>query len=351
MQAPGRTPPTPQDHPELTPLLAGPATDLDRWVRAAVERLDGVVARTPLVPFASDDRRVELRLKLENRQVTGAFKARGAWNSIAQLTDAERAAGVVTASSGNHGKALAWAAERAGVAATICMPADSYPSKIEAARAHGAEVVLTSDRQAADAEFARRVAAGATAVPPYDARRTLEGQGSVALEVLEQWPEVELLIAPIGGGGLIAGCALVLAAAAAREGRERWLLGVEPEGAAAMVAGLAAGGSVALDAVRSRVQGLTPPFAGRLPLAIVSRFVDAVLTLDDDRILEAQRRLVLEGDEVVEPAGAATAALVWSGGLPAELLAGRGPEDPLRVAAIVSGGNPDPAQLAGLRAR
>ncbi len=329
MQAPGHIPPTPQDHPELTPLLAGPATDLDRWVRAAAARLEGVVARTPLVSFASDDPRVELRLKLENRQVTGAFKARGAWNSIAQLSGAERA----------------------GVAATICMPADSYPSKIEAARAHGAEVVLTPDRQAADAEFARRMAAGATGIPPYDARRTLEGQGSVALEVLEQWPEVELLIAPIGGGGLIAGCALVLAAASARDGRARRLVGVEPEGAAAMVAGLAAGTSVALEAVRSQVQGLTPPFAGRLPLAIASRFVDAVRTRSDAEILEAQRRLVLEGGEVVEPAGAATAALVWSGGLPAELLAGRGPEDPLRVAAIVSGGNPDPAQLAGLRAR
>ena len=152
-------------HPELEALLAGPAEDLDRWIRAAAERVDGVVERTRLVAFDAGDPRLELRLKLENEQVTGAFKARGAWNSVAQLDEAERTAGVATASSGNHGKALAWAAERAGLRATICMPENSYPSKIEAARAHGAEVVLTPDRRAANAEFARRVAGGFDTAP------------------------------------------------------------------------------------------------------------------------------------------------------------------------------------------
>ncbi|MEO0649893.1 MAG: pyridoxal-phosphate dependent enzyme, partial [Planctomycetota bacterium] len=322
----------------------------DRWVREAAARLEGVVERTRLLASDAGDPRIELRLKLENEQVTGAFKARGAWNSVVQLEPAERAAGVATASSGNHGKALAWAAERAGVRATVCMPANSYPSKIEAARAHGAEVVLTPDRRAANAEFARRVEAGATAVPPYDARRTVEGQGTVALEVFEQWPECEVLVAPIGGGGLLAGCSLVCAADAARTGRPRRAIGVEPSGAATTTSGLVAGRPVEHERVDSRIQGLTPPFAGALPLAIIGRLAHAVGLMDDGPILEAQARLVRELGLVVEPAGAITTAWVAGGGLSAALLAARSAADPLRVCAIVSGGNPDPAQLAAIQA-
>lgn len=339
----------PPEHSDLAELLGRPPGELDAWVVAARERLTGVIRKTPLTPFESGDPRVELRLKLENEQVTGAFKARGAWNSVIQLTDAERAAGVVTASSGNHGRALAWAAEKAGVRATICMPENSYPSKIEAARAHGAEVVLTPDRAAANAEFDARVEAGMTPVPPYDARRTLEGQGSVALEVLEDWPEVDLLVAPIGGGGLVSGCALAFAADAARTGRSRHVVGAEPEGAASMVAALVAGRSVDIERIDSKIQGLTPPFAGSLPLAIVARYVHAVVLSSDASILSAQTRLVSEAGWTVEPAGAITAATVWGGGLPEDLLEGHSAEHPLRVCAIVSGGNPDPAQLDSIR--
>ncbi|QDU69448.1 threonine ammonia-lyase [Engelhardtia mirabilis] len=324
-------------------------TDLDLGVRAAAARLAGTIETTPLVPFDSGDVRVELRLKLECEQVTGAFKARGALNQIALLDDAARAAGVVTCSSGNHGRALAWAAKRAGIKATIVMPADAYPNKIEAVRAEGAEVVLAEGRVAAEAVRAELAAAGAHYVPPYDALGTLEGQGTVALEVLEQWPECELLVSPVGGGGLLAGCALAFAGDAARGGPKRWVIGVEPAAAATMAAALDAGHPVQLDTTGSVIQGLTSPNAGELPRAIAQEHVTAMADLTDEEILAAQKRLVREAGLTVEPAGAAAVGFVLLAGIPAELLEGRDGENPLRVVAIVSGGNADPVQLASIR--
>src|SRR5262245_40459914 len=206
-----------------------PLPDLARIdVRAAARRLAGVVRETPLQPFPLADARLELRLKLENQQETNSFKARGAWNQISQLTAAERAAGVVTTSSGNHGRAVAWAARRAGIRATIVMPQGTYPNKIEACRAEGAEVVLLPTRQEAEAECARRVAAGAVLVHPYKQARTIEGAGTVGLELARQWPEVEVVLFPAGGGGLVAGSALAIAT----ELSERvQVIAVEPEGA------------------------------------------------------------------------------------------------------------------------
>ncbi|MHC4376394.1 MAG: threonine ammonia-lyase [Planctomycetota bacterium] len=313
-------------------------------VRAAAAALAGHVRRTPLVPVPSGDPRVELRLKLENLQWVGAFKARGAWNHVRQLTAEQRARGVVAASSGNHAKALAWAAARAGVPATVCMPANAYRSKIAAARAYGAEVVLTEDRRGSDEHAVALAAEGAVLVPPYDHRNTLEGQGTVALEILQQWPEVDALAVPVGGGGLFAGCCLVWRDA----GRDLPVLGVEPEGAAAMTASLAAGSAVQLERVDSAIQGLTPPGAGRATHAVAQAADARTVTLSDAEILAGQRRLVERG-WTVEPAGAAAPAAVFLDRLPAAWRE-RAAERPLRVAALVSGGNPDPDQLAGLRA-
>lgn len=314
--------------------------------RAAARRLEGVVARTPLTPLPSDDARLELRAKLENRQVTGAFKARGAWNQVCQLDPAARAAGVVTCSSGNHGKALAWAARRAGVRATIVMPADAYPNKIAACRELGAEVVLAAGREQAEERCAERVRAGLFLVHPYDAERTVEGAGTVGLEIAEDWPGVEVVVLPVGGGGLIAGSALALRQELGRAVR---ILGAEPAGAPSMARGLAAGAPVVLEALSTRVQGLCPPYSGALNIAISAATLDGLALLEDGAIFEAQARLVRDCGEVVEPAGAAAAALVWGGRLPEALLAGRDARDPLRVAVVVSGGNPDPAQLAAAR--
>jgi threonine dehydratase len=321
----------------VRPLLETP---LELDPAAAAPRLAGVVRRTPLMRFQAGDARVELRLKLECRQETGSFKARGAWNNVALLTPRERAAGVVTVSSGNHGTALAWAAARAGVRAAIAMPRNAYPNKIQACRELGAEVLLGESRSEAEELCLERARAGATLVHPYDREGTIQGAGTVGLEILEQWPEVELLLVPVGGGGLLAGCCL------AARGRCR-VIGVEPEGSPTMTRALAAGEPVSVPA-ETAVQGLCPPAAGRRNTAIAAALVDRVLLLGDREILAAQRRLVVEGGLCVEPAGAAAPALVLSGRLPGDLLAGRSPEDPLRVAAVVSGGNPDPEQLQSL---
>lgn len=313
---------------------------------AALRRLRDVVRETPLAPFASGDPRVELRLKLECLQEVNAFKARGAWNQVSQLSPEERARGVVATSSGNHAKALAWAARRAGVRCTVFMPANAYAVKVQACRDEGAEVVLCPTREEAERACAERVAAGAVLVHPYDALRTIEGAGTVGVELAEQWPEVEVVVVPLGGGGLVSGIALALARALA--GRVR-IVGVEPAGAPKMTRALAEGRPVTLSSITTSVQGLCPLSVGALTLEAVRRFVERVVTLDDAAILDAQRRLVREGGWTVEPAGAAGVAWVLSGGLPAAWLEGRSATDPLRVACVVSGGNPDPAQLAALR--
>jgi threonine dehydratase len=315
--------------------------------RAAAERLRGVVKRTPLMPFDVGDERIELRLKLECLQETGAFKARGAWNQISQLSAAERAAGVVTTSSGNHGKALAWAAQRAGVRCTVVMPADAYPNKIQACRDFGAEVVLGETRLRCEDLCAERVAAGATLVHPYDALRTIEGAGTVGVEIAEDWPEVDVVIAPVGGGGLLAGTSLALRQML---GPKLLILGAEPEGAPSMKLSLERGEAVTLERITTRVQGLCPPYSGRLNTEICGRTVDSVVLLTDDEVYAAQAELVLRGGWVVEPAGAASVAAVLSGKLPQLALMGRSISSPARVVAVVSGGNPDPAQLERLRA-
>ena len=314
-------------------------------VAGAAERIRGVLKRTPLAPFPSDRPAVELRLKLESLQETGSFKPRGAWNQVSQLTPGERSMGVVATSSGNHGKALSWAAGRAGVTATIFMPADAYPNKIAACRELGAEVVLCDGRAAAEAACAERVAAGAMLIHPYDAERTVEGAGTVGLEIAEDWPEVDLVVLPVGGGGLIAGSALALRRALGDRVR---ILGVEPEGAPTMSRGIAAGQPVALDEITTEVRGLCPINCGHLNVAMAGALVDRVMTLPDAAIFDAQARLVNEGGWTVEPAGAAATALVLCGGVPSAWYEGL--DRPIRVVAVVSGGNPAPEQLEEIRA-
>ncbi len=315
-------------------------------VRAAAARLAGVVRETALQPFEVGDERLELRLKLECQQETNSFKARGAWNQIAQLTPAERAAGVVTTSSGNHGRAVAWAARRAGVKATIVMPAQTYPNKVAACRAEGAEVVLLPTREEAERECARRVAAGAVLVHPYKQARTIEGAGTVGLEIARQWPEVEVVLFPTGGGGLVAGSSLALVS---ELGERVQVIGVEPEGAPNLTEALEAGKVVRLERITTAVQGLCPLDTGELNLALAERYLRGTILLSDEEIYVGQRVLVRAG-LTVEPAGAAAFAAVLAGALPPELLVGRSRANPLRVAAVLSGGNPDPAQLAALLA-
>lgn len=316
-------------------------------VEAAARRLAGVVHRTPLEPFRSLDPRVELRLKLECLQQTNSFKARGAWNQLSQLTSAERDSGVVATSSGNHGRAVAWAARRAGVRSAIYMAADAYPNKVEACRAEGAEVVLAPTRVEAEARCAEAVEAGAVLVHPYKAARTIEGAGTVGLEIAADWPEVEIVLVPVGGGGLIAGTALALVE---RLGDEVAVIGVEPEGSPNLTRALEAGRPVVIDPIRTKIQGLCPLDTGETNLALAARYVEGMITLRDEEIIEGQRRLVRAG-YTVEPAGAAAFAALVAHALPVELLEERSPEDPLRVVCVISGGNPEPDQLASLAAK
>jgi len=314
-------------------------------VVAAAGRLEGVVRRTRLLAFAVDDPRLELRLKLECEQETSSFKVRGAWNQVSQLTAEERARGVVATSSGNHGRAVAWAARRAEVRARVYMADNAYPVKVDAIRAEGAEVVLCPSRREAEERCAEAVAAGAVLIHPYDALRTIEGAGTVGLEIAREWPAVDLVLVPCGGAGLLAGTALALS----RElGDEVAVVGVEPEGSPNLTAALEAGEPVVIDPIRTEVQGLCPLAVGAANYALCTRFVEGTVTLSDAEIFAAQRVLVRAG-LLVEPAGAAAFGAVLHGAWPTELFEDRGPEEgPLRVACVVTGGNAEPAQLESL---
>jgi threonine dehydratase len=227
------------------------------------------------------------------------------------------------------------------------MPADAYPNKIQACRDFGAEVVLAPQRADGDRMCNERVAAGMTLVHPYDAEKTVQGAGTVGLEIVEQWPEVEVVIVPCGGGGLLSGVSLAIRQTL---GSRVFVIGVEPEGAPSLALGLEHGEPVTLERISTQVQGLCPPYSGAVNIAICRTTVDRVMALPDAEIFAAQKKLVVDGGWTVEPAGAAGAALVFSGNLPAKQLEKRSAKNPLRVAAVVSGGNPDPAQLAALRA-
>ena len=184
-----------------------------------------------------------------------------------------------------------------------------------------------------------------TLVHPYDAERTIQGAGTVGLEIAEDWPDVDVCVFPVGGGGLIAGSSLALRE---RLGHRVAIFGAEPSGAPTLQRGLDAGEPVEVARVESKIQGLCPTAIGHRNLAICRDTLDGVFQLDDEEIYAAQAALVVEGGWVVEPAGAASAAVVMRG-LFDELLAGRTAADPLRVVAVVSGGNPDPEQLESLR--
>ncbi|HJO27572.1 MAG: threonine ammonia-lyase [Planctomycetes bacterium] len=333
--------------PDQSPEAAAPdAADLLPEIRPedAAVRLAGVVRRTPLIPFACDNQAIELRIKAEHRQETGSFKARGAWNQISALDAVEARGGVVCTSSGNHGRALSWAARRAGVSATVFMPGDAYPNKIEACREAGAEVVLCPTREECESRCAEAVAAGARLIHPYDAARTLEGAGTVGLEIAEDWPEVEVVIVPVGGGGLISGTSLALKR---RLGSSVKVVGAEPVGAPSLTLGMESGAPVFLTDITTAIQGLCPLNSGQINIDICRSTVDLMRLVEDEAILGAQSRLVRAG-EIVEPAGAAAVALVLADRLPREWWAGRTASEPLRVAAVVSGGNADPRQLASL---
>jgi threo-3-hydroxy-L-aspartate ammonia-lyase len=311
-------------------------------IREAAERVRPVARVTPLVDVSRVAGR-PLLLKCENLQPGGAFKIRGAYNMLAQLTPEQRARGVVTYSSGNHGQAMALAASRLGAPAVVVMPTTAPAVKVDGAKSFGAEVILAGTtsadrRQRAEAEAAAR---GLTMVPPFDHEWIIAGQGTAGLEILEQCPDVAAILAPVGGGGLVAG----VAAAVKQLEPSVKVVGVEPLGAAAMKASVDAGHLVTLPKTETIADGLMPVRPGDLTFAHVQRFVDAVVTVDDSAIIDAVLWIFGAAKVVAEPSGAATTAAVLSGALDAAVRVD-GP-----IVAIVSGGNMGVEKLIELEAK
>jgi len=307
-------------------------------VTAARKRIRPHVHETPLVPSTrlGNVAGVLLHLKCESMQRTGSFKARGALNAMMQLSAAERARGVVTVSAGNHAQSLAWAAGIVGADSIACMPEGASRSKVDATQGYGGKVELVPGERVRAFERANEIAAaGRVMVHPFEDARVAAGAGTVALELLEQAPDLDAIIVPIGGGGLIAGVAV--AAKAIRPGIQ--IIGVEPEGAATMKAALDAGVPRTI-APKTVADGLAAPMVGAMTLEAVQRYVDGLVLVTDDDILSAMRDLMTYAKLVVEPAGAAAVAALLTG--KAKFKAGA------RVAAIISGGNVDLDRLKTL---
>ena len=313
-------------------------------VERAAARLRGVANRTPVVTSRSVDRRVgvgtRVFFKCENLQRGGAFKFRGAYNRLAALTPEERARGVVAFSSGNHAQGVALAARELGVPATIVMPTDAPASKVAATRAYGAEIVtydrLTEDREA----IARAVATerGLVLVPPYDHPLIMAGQGTAALELLEEVGPLDLLLAPLGGGGLLSGCAT----AARGLAPNIRVIGVETELSNDWEQSLRVGERVRISPPPTIADGMRTQQPGELTFPVVQALVEAVLTVSEDEVKEAVRWLLLRMKLLVEPTGAVPVALLLSGRL--------GDLTDRRVGVILSGGNVDPDVLCEILA-
>jgi threonine dehydratase len=278
---------------------------------------------------------VRLFLKCENFQKTGSFKSRGALNKVTQFDARARERGVITFSAGNHAQALAWAAQAAGVHAVVVMPEAASPAKVEASRGYGAEVVLHGANGLVALAKARELEAerGLTMVHPFDDDAVAAGAGTLGLELLEQAPDLDAVVVPIGGGGLISG----LLVAIKESNPKIRVYGVEPTGASSMRQSLDAGHAVQLSSVSTIADGLAAPMAGQLAYEIVKRYVDDVVLIDDAAIAEAVRELLLNTKLLAETAGATATAAVLSRAIPFAPGA--------RVAAIVSGGNVDVAKL------
>jgi threo-3-hydroxy-L-aspartate ammonia-lyase len=311
-------------------------------VRAAARRLEGVAHRTPTLSSRALDEATgaTVLLKAENLQRIGAFKFRGAFNAVASLSDAERERGVATVSSGNHAQALALAARLHGVPATILMPEDAPPAKVAATGGHGAEV-LRFDRYGEDRErlLGELVAErGLVPVHPYDDERVMAGQGTVGLELIEDLGPsrpLDLLLVPVGGGGLISGCAT--AAKALLDGVR--VIGVEPEEGDDVRRSLAAGERVRLPVPRTIADGQQLETPGEHPWEVIRERVDDVTVATDAEIVRAMRFLFERLKTVAEPSGACALAA---------LLAGRVDASGLRVGVVISGGNVGADRFAAL---
>jgi threonine dehydratase len=301
-------------------------------IQAAADRTRHIVRRTPVFTSRTFDALsgAGAFFKCENFQRGGAFKIRGAANFILSIPKDELPRGVVTYSSGNHGQAVAIAAESLGTPATIVMPADAPALKLAATQSHGARIV-TYDRAAEDREaIAQQIAreTGATIVPPYDHPRTIAGQGTAALELLDEAPDLDALVVPIGGGGLISGSSI--AAHAIRAGIR--VFGVEPEHGNDTLLSIRAGSRVAIPLPETIADGLRATTPGALTFPLIQKHVEDIVLVSDSEIRAAMKFLLTRMKTLVEPSGAASAAAALHHKLPPDIR---------RIGVILSGGNVD----------
>jgi threonine dehydratase len=319
--------------PESPAVYLGPTLAEIEQAREVVAQ---VIQPTPMDKSAYLEQLlgVPVWLKAENLQRTGSYKIRGAFNRLSRLSEEEKARGVVAASAGNHAQGVALAAQRLGIAATIFMPAGVALPKLQATRAYGAETVLDgpsfTETLAAAQEFTART--GAVFIPPYDHEDVITGQATLGLEIVEQVPDVETILVPIGGGGLISGVARAAKLTAEAQGRSIRIVGVQAENAAAYPASLAAGEQVSVPIEPTIADGIAVGRPGNLNFPIVQEYVDEVVTVSEDDLARAILVLLERAKLVVEPAGAAGVAAILAGKVHAA-----GP-----TVAILSGGNIDP---------
>ena len=308
-------------------------------IKEAAARIDGHVHRTPVMTSRSFNEATgrEVFFKCENLQRAGAFKIRGATNKILSLTDEEKKRGVAAFSSGNHAQAVALASREAGIRAVIAMPDDAPKAKVAATRGYGAEIVfydrLKQDREQVAIEIAERD--GRVMVPPYDDYLILAGQGTSGLEFLEDVPQLDCLLAPCSGGGLFAG---VSTAAKAIKPRIR-CFAVEPDTADDTRQSFEKGERVSIPPPPTIADGLRVQSPGTLTFPILQKTAEDVLTVSDAEIIQTIKFFLFRMKLLVEPSGAAAAAAVFCGKLPA---------DAKRVGVILSGGNIDAELLSGL---
>ena len=298
----------------------------------AKKRIAGVVRRTPLIHSASlsGASGVNLFFKTENLQKTGSFKIRGAANRILSLSIEEGSKGIITASSGNHGQAAAYACRICGYPATVVMPEGGSPVKAESIKAYGAELIYHGTTSEERISLAKKMCEEREAVyvPPYDDPFVMAGQGTIGLEILEDLEDVAAVLVPTGGCGLISGIAVAIKEKNANVA----VLGVEPSGSNSAGLSFRAGSRTALDRIETIADGVRTTIPGELTFPVVQKYVDDMLTVTDDDILRAQY-LILERCKILaEPTGAVSAAAVLSGVLP-EKFKGR------NVVALISGGN------------
>jgi threonine dehydratase len=308
---------------------------------AAREVIGGRVHRTPMLSSTAAASAIQavsgvsvadarLYLKAEHLQKTGSFKPRGALHKVASLAPAQREAGIITMSAGNAAQGYAWAGRELGVNVVVVMPLAAVPSKVAACRGYGAEVVLHGEHVGETFDELKRLEAerGLIFCHPFDDPAVIAGHGSLGLEIAEDEPEVDVVVVPIGGGGLISG---VATAVKERSPNVR-VYGVEPEGSNAMSIALERNEIVRIDPM-SVADGLGAPFAGTWTLAAVRRYVDDIVLLDDATILGGLRFAAERIKQVLEPAGAAALAALIYGRIPLR--------DGDRVCAVLSGGNVD----------